>query len=65
MDQAVVGKKNKTSPNNHRKKGWRHGSSGVVGNNEGNKITETIFTGSSDFITVTDSGEIISQSLEP
>jgi hypothetical protein len=37
----------------------------VVGNSEGNKVTETIFTGSREFIMLVDSGEIISQSPEP
>jgi hypothetical protein len=38
---------------------------GVAGNDEGNKVTKTIFTGSRKFITLADSGEIISQSPEP
>jgi hypothetical protein len=37
----------------------------VAGNDEGNKVTETIFTGSREFITLVDSGEIISQSPKP
>jgi hypothetical protein len=37
----------------------------VVGNDEGNKVIETIFTGSREFITLMDSGEIISQNHEP
>jgi hypothetical protein len=35
------------------------------GNNKGNKVTKTIFTGSREFIMLVDSGEIISQSPEP
>jgi hypothetical protein len=35
-----------------------------VGNDEGNKVTYTIFTGSRKFIMVADSGEIISQNPE-
>jgi hypothetical protein len=31
----------------------------------GNKVTEIIFTGSREFITLADSWEILSQSLEP
>jgi hypothetical protein len=34
----------------------------VAGNDEGNKATEIIFTGSRTFIILADSGEIISQS---
>jgi hypothetical protein len=34
-------------------------------NDEGNKVTETIFTGSREFITLGDSGERISPSPEP
>jgi hypothetical protein len=37
----------------------------VVGNDEGNKVTETIFTGSREFIMIAVAGEIISQSAEP
>jgi hypothetical protein len=37
----------------------------IVGNGEGNKVMETIFTGSREFITLADSREIISQSSEP
>jgi hypothetical protein len=37
----------------------------VVGNSEGSKVTETIFTGNKEFVTLADSGEIISQSSEP
>jgi hypothetical protein len=36
----------------------------VVGNREGNKVTETIFTGSKQFIMLMDSWEIFSQSPE-
>jgi hypothetical protein len=36
----------------------------VVRNSEGNKVTETIFTGSREFIMLVDSGEIISQRPE-
>jgi hypothetical protein len=36
----------------------------VIGNIKGNKVTETIFTGSRELITLGDSGEIISQSTE-
>jgi hypothetical protein len=35
------------------------------GNNKGNKVTETIFTGSREFIMLVGSGEITSQSPEP
>jgi hypothetical protein len=41
------------------------GGEGVIGNDKGNKITETIFIGRREFIMLADSGEIISQSLEP
>jgi hypothetical protein len=34
-------------------------------NDEGNKVTKTIFTGSREFIILVDSGKIISQSPEP
>jgi hypothetical protein len=37
----------------------------VAGNNKGNKVTETIFTGSREFITLIDSEEIISQGPKP
>jgi hypothetical protein len=36
-----------------------------MGNGEGNKVTETIFTGSREFITLADSREIISQIISP
>jgi hypothetical protein len=35
------------------------------GNDEGNKVIETTFTGSREFIMLVDSGVIISQSPEP
>jgi hypothetical protein len=37
---------------------------GVAGNSEGNKVTETIFTGSREFVTLTGLREVISQSPE-
>jgi hypothetical protein len=40
-------------------------SRNVSGNGEGNKVTETIFTGNREFIMLADSGEIISQSPKP
>jgi hypothetical protein len=40
-------------------------SEDVAWNDKGNKVTETIFTGSREFIMLVDSGEIISQSPKP
>jgi hypothetical protein len=40
-------------------------ASGYCRNKEGNKITENIFTGSREYMTLADPEEIISQSPEP
>jgi hypothetical protein len=37
----------------------------VLGNNKGSKVTETIFTGSREFITIVNLGEIILKALSP